>query len=86
MAVDGVTLNKRKVKRIKDWKHPRSVKEVQIFIVFANFYRRFIKDFLKICKPITKTLKGDPRKFNWGPEQNEAIEELKRRFITAPIL
>ena len=86
VAVDGVTMSERKVQSIKDWKHPRSVKEVQIFIGFANFYRRFIKDFSKICKPITGTLKGDPRKFNWGPEQNKAFEELKQRFITAPIL
>ena len=67
VAVDGVTMCERKVQSIKDWKHPRSEKEVQILIGFANFYRRFIKDFAKICKPITETLKGDPRKFNWGP-------------------
>ena len=41
---------------------------------------------MKICKPITKTLKGDPRKFSWGPEQNKAFEEPKTPFITAPIL
>src|SRR5712664_768541 len=86
VAVDGVTMSERKVQTIKDWKHPRSVKEVQIFIGFANFYRRFIKDFSKICKPITETLKGDARKFNWGPEQNKAFEELKSRFTSAPIL
>ena len=86
VAVDGVTMSERKVQSIKDWKHPLSVKEVQIFIGFANFYRRFIKDFSKICKPITEKLKGDPQKLSWGPEQNKAFEELKTRFITAPIL
>ena len=39
VAVDGVTLSERKVQSIKDWKHPLSVKEVQIFIGFANFYK-----------------------------------------------
>ena len=86
VAVDGVTMSERKVQNIKDWKHPRSVKEVQIFIGFANFYRRFRKDFSKICKAITETLKGDPQKFSWGVEQNKAFEELKTRFITASIL
>ena len=38
VAVDGVTMRERKVQSIKDWKHPRSVKEVQIFIGFANVY------------------------------------------------
>ena len=39
-----------------------------------------------MCNPITEMLKGDSRKFSWGPEQNKAFEELKTRFITAPIL
>ena len=38
VAVDGVTMSERNVQSIRDWKHPRSVKEVQIFIGFANFY------------------------------------------------
>ena len=82
----GVTMSDRKMKSIRDWAHPRSVKEVQIFIGFANFYRRFIKDFSKICKPITETLKGDPKAFRWGSEQEEAFEELKERFTTALVL
>jgi len=86
VAVDGVTISERKVESIKKWRSPRSVKEVQIFIGFANFYRRFIKDFSKICKPITETLEGNPRYFSWGKEQAEAFEELKHRFTTAPIL
>ena len=86
VAVDGVTMSERKVQSKKDWKHPRSVQEVQIFIGFANFYRRFIKDFSKICKPITETLEGDPRNFSWVTEQNQAFQELKTRFIAAPIL
>ena len=86
VAVDGVTMSERKVQSIRDWKPPQSVKEGQIFIGFANCYWSFINDFLKICKPITETLKGDPRKFSWEPEQNKAFEELKTRFITAPIL
>ena len=47
VPVDGVTMSERKVQSIKDWKHSRSIKEVQIFIGFANFYRRFIKEFFE---------------------------------------
>ena len=75
VKTSGVTMSERKVKSIRNWAHPRSVKEVQIFIGFANFYRGFIKDFSKICKPITETLKGDPKAFHWGREQEEAFEE-----------
>ena len=62
VGTDGVTISKRKVESILKWKAPRSVKDVQIFIGFANFYRRFIENFSKICKPITNTLKGKDNK------------------------
>jgi len=86
VTTSGVTMSDRKVKRDQIWAHPRLVKEVEILIGFANFYRRFIQDFSKVCKPITGTLKGNPKDFHWGREQQEAFEELKRRFTTAPIL
>jgi len=86
VKTSGVTMSDRKVKSVQNWAHPRSVKEVQILIGFANFYRRFIKDFSKVCKPITETLKGNPKDFHWGNEQQEAFEELKKRFTTTPIL
>jgi len=71
---------------VSNWAHPRSVKEAQIFIEFANFYRGLFKDFSKVCKPITETLKENPKDFPGGREQKEAFEELKRRFTTALIL
>jgi len=86
VKTSGVTTNDRKVKSVQNWAHPRAVKEVQIFIGFANLYRQFIKDFSKVWKRITETLKGNPKDFHWGREQEEAFEELKKRFTTAPIL
>ena len=86
VKTSGVTMSDRKVKSVQNWAHPRSVKEVQIFIGLANFYRRFIKDFSKVCKPITETLKGNPKDFHWGREPKEGLEELKKRLTTAPIL
>jgi len=84
----GVTLSEKKVESILNWKAPRSVKDVQIFIGFANFYRRFLENFSKVCKPITDTLKTKGGKYLWfwGEEQDKACEELKRRFTSAPIL
>ena len=75
---DGVTMSKKKVQSILSWKAPRSVKDVQIFIGFANFYRRFIENFSEVCKPIRDTLKskGDKKLWSWGPEQDKAFEGL----------
>jgi len=86
VATNGVTMSTRKVDSIRKWKAPSSVKEDQIFLGFANFYRRFIENISKICKPITETLKGDKQKFSWGREQNIAFEKLQQPFTTVPIL
>ena len=85
---DGVTMSKKKVESILSWKAPQSVKDVQIFIGFENFCRRFIENYSKVCKPITDTLrtKGDKQLWFWGPEEDKAFEELKQRFTLAPIL
>ena len=79
-------MNEKKVKSIKAWRARASVKNVQIFIGFANFYRRFIKNFSDIRAPITNLLKGDPKKVFWEKEQQETFDDLKLRFISAPIL
>jgi len=86
VAINGVTMSMRKVDFIRKWKAPRSVKEVQTFLGFTNFYRRFIENFSKICKPIIETLKGEKQKLSWGQEQNIAFEKLKQRFTAASIL
>jgi len=45
----GVTMSRKKVETILNWRAPRTVKDVQIFIGFVNFYRRFIENFSKVC-------------------------------------
>jgi len=86
VKTSGVTMSDRQVKSVHNRAHPRSVKEVQIFLGFANFHRRFIKDFSTVCNAITEMLKENLKDFHWGREQEEAFEELKKRFTTAPIL
>jgi len=68
VGCDRVTMSERKVESVMNWRAPQSVKEVQIFIGFAYFYRQFIKDFSKICTQITETLKEDKAEFSLGPE------------------
>jgi len=86
VATDRVTMNEKKVECVKAKRAPASVKDMQIFIGFANFYRRFIKNLLAICAPITNLLKGDPKQVFWGKEQQEAFDDPQCRFISAPII
>ena len=52
ISTDGVSMDPDKVRSVLKWQTPANVKDVQAFIGFANFYRRFIKDFSKICAPL----------------------------------
>jgi len=71
-----------------NWKAQQSVTAVQIFIVLANFYQRFIENFAKGYKPIINMLetKGGTPLWFLGKEQNRAFVFLKGRFITALIV
>jgi len=80
-----IAMDPAKLNGIKDWPVPKNVKEIQRFRGFANFYRRFIQDFSKICKPLDLLTRKD-QKWEWGPEQQKAFEGLKEIFTTAPIL
>src|SRR5260370_25631088 len=61
------------------------VKEVQAFIGFANFYRRFIKDFSSMARPLHDLTKKDVP-WHWHQEQQEAFDAIKEQFCTEPIL
>ena len=81
----GIEVNKAKIELISQLPSPINVKTVRQFLGHAGFYRRFIKDFSKIAKPLYKLLEKDA-KFVWEKECQESFEELKSHLITAPIV
>jgi transposase InsO family protein len=84
-AEKGIRMDPGKVKAILEWQTPTSVKGVRSFLGFANFYRRFIRNFSDLVRPLTDlTLKG--ARFLWTTEHTTRFEQLKRMFATAPIL
>ena len=83
---DGIKMAKGKVEAVLDWKTPASLTEVQSFLGFANFYRRFIKDYSRVARPLTELTKGGKKEWEWNLQAEEAFQELKQRFTTAPIL
>jgi hypothetical protein len=74
-----------KLKAIRDWLLPKTVKDTQKFLGFCNFYRRFVKDYLHIARPLFNlTKKGNL--WNWTTECNTAFETLQQTMITSPVL
>ena len=87
----GVSMDPERVKSIRDWPEPKTHREVQVFLGFANFYRRFIHQSSRVSQGLSDPLKGGKaRKFS-GPFQitepgREAFLALKTCFTTAPML
>ena len=74
-----------KIEAVKNWPVPKNVKEVQSFLGFANFYRRFIKGFSKIARVMHEVTKKD-RKFLWLPDLQEAFDKLKEIITSDSVL
>jgi len=75
-----------KIEAVLAWETPCLVTEVQSFLGFANFYRRFIKDYSRVAKPMTELTKKTEKKWEWTEEAERAFRELKESFTSAPIL
>ncbi|KAL0185639.1 hypothetical protein M9458_017309, partial [Cirrhinus mrigala] len=83
---EGVTMDELKVASVLNWPRPRTIKELQRFLGFANFYRRFIRNFSLVAAPLTNMTKKGPMVLKWTPQGEQAFTDLKTRFTTAPIL
>jgi hypothetical protein len=81
----GIEMNSKKVKAVLEWETPKNVKDVQCFLGFANFYRRFIEKYSFLCQPLFNLLRKDTL-FNWDPACEEVFNKLKKAFTSAPIL
>jgi len=61
LGVDGLRIDESKTQTIQNWPTPRQVKDIQFFLGFANFYRRFIDNYTEITSPLTRlTQKNKP--------------------------
>ena len=81
----GIEVDKAKIDIISKLPPPTNVKTIRQFLGHAGFYRRFIKDFSKIAKPLYKLLEKDA-KFVWEEDCQKSFEELKFHLTTAPIV
>jgi len=85
LSPSGLTMSDAKVKTIQEWLEPKKVKDIQSFLGFANFYRRFIFNYSDIVIPLTRLTRKDT---SWNFDENcrRAFNTLKQAFTSAPIL
>ena len=85
ISATGLEVDKSKVSIIKTLAPPTTVKGVRSFLGHAGFYRRFIKDFSKIARPLCRLLEKDSR-FNFDDSCRVAFEEIKSKLVQAPVM
>ncbi|KAJ1040698.1 hypothetical protein NDA10_002716 [Ustilago hordei] len=84
----GIEMDPEKVRTVKEWPMPESIHDIQRFLGFANFYRRFIAHFARIAKPLTALVKPIERfkKFELPEEAQQAFHKLIQAFTSAGVL
>ena len=73
------------ISAITEWPTPTDAHDIQVFLGFANFYRRFVDGFSCVVSPITILLRKG-RRFYWSTEAQSAFDKLKRCFTSVPVL
>ncbi|KAJ1578183.1 hypothetical protein NDA12_006979 [Ustilago hordei] len=84
----GIEMDPEKVRTVKEWPMPESIHDIQRFLGFANFYRRFIAHFAHIAKPLTSLVKPIEwfKKFELPEEAQQAFHKLIQAFTSAGVL
>ena len=85
ISAGSIAMDPEKVRAVEQWPNPTDRKSLQRFLGFANFYRRFIRNYSSTAAPLTR-LTSPKVKFIWSPETEAAFRGLKGRFTSAPIL
>ncbi len=85
ISSEGMRMDPDKVKAVMDWPSPDSRKALQRFLGFANFYRRFIRNFSPLAAPLT-ALTSPRTTFRWSDTAETVFANLKGRFSSSPIL
>ena len=82
---EGIKADPKYCKLIRDFPRPKRVKDVRVFTGMAQFYRKFIRDYSAIIRPLTQLTKKNAS-FNWTEACEKAFQRIKFKLINPPVL
>lgn len=85
ISTDGISTDPEKIEAVTQWKTPKTLKGVQSFLGFCNFYRDFIPEYSRVAAPLVKLSRKDVI-FSWSQDCWEAFEQMKVLLTTSPVL
>ena len=85
ISAKGISTHEDKIVKVVAMTPPRTCDEVRSFLGLAGYYRRFVRGFADIARPLNKLL-GQSARFGWSKEQQQGFEALKTALTTAPVL
>ncbi|GFX35073.1 retrovirus-related Pol polyprotein from transposon 412 [Trichonephila clavipes] len=85
ISAEGVRTDPEKVSAVKNWKRPENLRELRSFLGLCTYYRKFVKGFSNIARPLHK-LTESKQKFQWTKECEDSFLQLKEALTSSPIL
>ncbi|CCO37377.1 Retrotransposable element Tf2 155 kDa protein type 2 [Rhizoctonia solani AG-1 IB] len=80
----GFSLDKLKIQAVQEWPMPTTVKQVQLFLGFANFVQHFVANFSQIARPLHNLVKEV--KWQWTDKEENAFRELQQAIVNTPVI
>lgn len=84
ISQEGVSMVPPKISSLLEWPVPKNVKGIRGFLGLTGYYRKFIRDYGKVARPLTDLTKKEG--FKWGAKEQSAFEELQHKVTSAPVL
>ena len=83
---EGIKTDPEKIEKVRSYPVPQNAKELQTFLGFTGFYRRFVKDFSKIVQPLNQLKDKKGKEWNWEVNHDVAFNKLKEALCSTPVL
>jgi hypothetical protein len=79
---DDVRVDPKKIEAMQDWPRPKTLNSLSGFLGLTGYYRKFVKNYIKIVAPLTALLKKNA--FTWNPTTDHSFQALKEAMCTTP--